>query len=48
MEQILLEKLIIARLVKNFPEIYGLFLCSQEDTTGPDPEPDESSPIAFL
>jgi hypothetical protein len=48
MEQMLLEKLRRARLGKNVPEIYGSFLCSQEATTGPDPEPHESSPIAVL
>jgi hypothetical protein len=45
----ILEKLIIT-LPINYPpfmEPEGLLLCSQEPTTGPCPEPDESSPHFF-
>jgi hypothetical protein len=35
-------------IFQNFPEPEGLLLYSQEPTTGPYPEPDESSPYFML
>jgi hypothetical protein len=49
--KVLLEKLTISRLVKNFSAFYGtrkLITNSQVPTTCPYPEPDQSSPYPLV
>jgi hypothetical protein len=49
--RVLLEKLIVAQLVTEFPAFYGTHVFTKQPTTCPFPEPDESSsrtPIILL
>jgi hypothetical protein len=49
-EQVLLEKLILAQLVKKFPAFYGtqnFITVLQKPATGSYSEPDESNPHPF-